>query len=177
MEQPLLYLRCPENKDDDCGPYFIPQRVRGPRNPGCIPFCLWAIIVLMQRAFVQPAALYDCADLFAGQCAVSKAYKAQNMMACALDTEIDPRDVHWPQESDCWPLCCICGMRFQSCPSVFGWWIQVVLKVAVHVPYPMLFSPTSACQGHQYEPRIPEIPLGSLVLQAQRSAGCGDIML
>ena len=55
--------------------------------------------------------------------------------------------------------------------------MQVVLKVAVRVPYPMLLDHTIVCLGHQYESRIPEIPLGSLMLQARRSAGCGDIML
>lgn len=53
------------------------------------------LMAVMQQAF-HGSSSYDCLDMFAGRCAVSKAYVAKGYNACALDIELDARDVTWP---------------------------------------------------------------------------------
>lgn len=48
--------------------------------------------MLLQRAFVPPEDKYDCLDLFAGKCAISKAYKRKGYTYAVLDFALDRRD-------------------------------------------------------------------------------------
>ena len=44
------------------------------------------------EAFEPPSSPYVNLDVFAGQCAVSRAFKAKGYSTCSLDIDIDPRD-------------------------------------------------------------------------------------
>ena len=81
-----------DDDDDEKGPYFIPTSLpRGESRPGYLPARLWVLMTLMARAFtVEPK--YDCGDMFAGKCAISKAFIRQGLKACALDIALDGRD-------------------------------------------------------------------------------------
>lgn len=95
-------IRFRQKRDDDQdGPYFIPRRLpKGEPCPGHLPAKLWVIIQLLEHAFIMHRS-FECADLFAGKCAVSKAYKRKGRKACVLDIELDPRDEPWCQRSVC----------------------------------------------------------------------------
>lgn len=73
---------------------FIPRRLpSAPRHSGFLPAKLFVLLQLMERAF-KPTP-FDVADMFAGRCAISKAYKAANMDAVALDIVLNPLDESW----------------------------------------------------------------------------------
>ena len=88
---PLLRLR--EKKTIEYGPYFLPRRLPvGPCRPGFMPIKLLMLIALMEKAYIKPKVPYDAVDMFAGEMAISKAYKAAMFHAAALDTSLDKRD-------------------------------------------------------------------------------------
>lgn len=55
------------------------------------------IMSLMEKAFIK-AAEYDVIDMFAGKCAVSRAFRAKGFSTAALDVELDDRDAYWLQD-------------------------------------------------------------------------------
>lgn len=76
--------------------WVIPRAFpRGEHRPGFLPVRLMMLMVVMQQAF-HGSSSYDCLDLFSGRCAVSKAFVAKGYKSCALDIELDARDVTWP---------------------------------------------------------------------------------
>lgn len=51
-----------------------------------------SVCVHMCEAFAPPQRPYKNCDFFAGKCAISKAFRANNHAACSLDIAIDERD-------------------------------------------------------------------------------------
>ena len=101
IADPDLHLRPNRRKrchhgdeDDDEHPFFIPRMPKGASNPGHLPVRMWAIIMLLESVFTVHRQ-FDVADLFAGKCAVSKAYLRKGLSSVALDFSLDPRDVTW----------------------------------------------------------------------------------
>lgn len=70
----------------------IPRLIGGPIRAGYVPFRLFVIMQLMALAFEPPSSPYVNLDFFAGQCAISRAFKARGYTTCSLDIDIDPRD-------------------------------------------------------------------------------------
>ena len=83
-----------QDGDDEEHPFFIPRPPKGASNPGHLPVRMWAIIMLLESVF-KVHRNFDVADLFAGKCAVSKAYLRKGLSPVALDFSLDPRDVPW----------------------------------------------------------------------------------
>lgn len=81
-----------DDDDDRDGPYFIPSRLPStPVNRGYLPVRLWALILLMQRAFPS-APTFDVGDWFCGKKAISKAWVRKGLKACPLDLALDSND-------------------------------------------------------------------------------------
>lgn len=64
---------------------------KGESRPGFLPVRLCMLMEVMLHAFNFHGG-FECIDLFAGKCAISKAYVAKGLRACALDILIDPED-------------------------------------------------------------------------------------
>ena len=77
----------PENPDDET----IPREPARPSRPGCLPFRLLRIMMVLAAAFQNPEAL-TCVDAFAGKRAISKAFTSKGEPSVALDILLNPDD-------------------------------------------------------------------------------------
>lgn len=73
---------------------FVPigRFIGGPIRTGYVPYKLFVIMQLMNLVFQPPAEPYVNLDMFAGQCAISRAFQARGYRTCSLDIAIDERD-------------------------------------------------------------------------------------
>lgn len=67
---------------------------KGESRPGFLLVRLCMLMEVMLHAFNFHGG-FECIDLFAGKCAISKAYVAKGLRACALDILLDARDDAW----------------------------------------------------------------------------------
>ena len=86
-----MKLRLSEKKR--CNPMWTLPRAmpKGESRPGFLPVRLCMLMEVMLHAFNFHGG-YECIDLFAGKCAISKAYAAKGLRACALDFLLDAQD-------------------------------------------------------------------------------------
>ncbi len=86
-----MKLRLSEKKKFD-RMWTIPRAMpKGECRPGFLPVRLCMLMEVMLHAFNFHGG-FECVDLFAGRCAISKAYVAKGLRACALDICLDPQD-------------------------------------------------------------------------------------
>ncbi|CAL1158289.1 unnamed protein product, partial [Cladocopium goreaui] len=89
----LFRQKCDDYDYDDSSAYKIPRGLPE-HHPGFIPLRLLKIMALLTSVFALKALpeKYSCVDMFAGQAAISRAFRARNLNVATLDIKIDRRD-------------------------------------------------------------------------------------